>query len=234
MQAPRENAPLGPAQLDASVEIMPVREVFPIDLQTALRLAERENPSLGIARQAIQEATAQRLAALALALPHLRAGMNLHQHSGVLQTSFGLMRHVSSQSFYLGGGARTLAAESLAFPAVQIDAQVGDVFFEPLAANQLIASRNFDARAATNEIFLQVAQRYLDLMAAEAKLFAIQLSEQSMGDIVQSTTSFANSGAGREADAHRARTGSLAASRGRAGPRPSRYRLGRIGSLAAP
>lgn len=188
--------------------IPPAQEQI-IDLGSALRLAEAVNPTIAISRQAIQEALANQLRAKSLLLPSLRAGMNYHLHNGVLQTSFGEMRRVNSRSFYLGGGARTLAAETVAFPAVQIFSPLGDALFEPLAARQLVAAKNAQAAAVANSVLLEVASRYLDLVAAEAELAAVRESEVEMNRIVQITANFAKTGQGRQGDANRARSEAL-------------------------
>ena len=135
-----------------------------IDLGSALALAGVDNPTINIARQAVEIAVAEQLRARALWLPDLRIGGNYHLHRGVLQASPGQIREVDSQSFYFGFGARTLAAESVAFPGVQIFFQTGDVIFEPLAARQRIAARSSDQQALRNQILLEVAIKYLDLL----------------------------------------------------------------------
>src|SRR5947209_3408258 len=67
----------------------PARGEFPIDLSTALRLAEVENPLIAEARQRIGEALARQQGARALLLPSLNAGTNYHFHTGNLQRSSG-------------------------------------------------------------------------------------------------------------------------------------------------
>jgi outer membrane protein TolC len=186
----------------------PAREE-PIDLSTALRLAERQNPSIGKARQMIQLALAQRLQARSLSLPHLRAGLNYHKHEGVLQNSFGLMRHVDSDSLYFGAGARALAAETVAYPGVQFLNHMGDVFFEPLVARQNVAGKEFEAAAVANNVLFDVSFRYLNLVAAEGELAALEQSEKEMNLLVQSTAAFAKAGRGREANAKRSRAAAL-------------------------
>jgi outer membrane protein TolC len=189
--------------------VMPPAEEDPIDLSTALKLAEAENPQIAMASQAIELALAQQLQARALVLPHLRAGLNYHKHDGVLQSSPGLMRHVESESLYFGGGARALAAETVAFPAVQFSNHLGDAFFEPLAARQFVAVKEYQAAATANAVLLETALRYLDLLNAEGELAALWQSEKEMDLIVQTTALFAKQGAGREADAKRARAEAL-------------------------
>jgi len=184
-------------------------EENPIDLGTALRLAEAENPGIAIGRQAIQEALAKQLQAQALILPTLRAGINYHLHDGVLQTAAGEIRHVDERSLYFGGGARTLAAETVAFPAVQFFGHLGDAYFAPLAARQQVNASRARADAVANVVLLDVVKSFLNLLRAEGDLAALVQSEKEMNLIVQTTAAFAKLGQGRDADARRARTQAL-------------------------
>src|SRR5271167_4394893 len=96
--------------------------------------------------------------------------MNYHGHTGNLQRSSGTILSLSEQSLYVGGGARTVAAESIGIPAVNIVSPFADVIFEPLAARQNLDRSRFDAQATTNAILLEVATLHFDLIAAEASL----------------------------------------------------------------
>jgi outer membrane protein TolC len=204
----------GPANivedLTRSPAVVPAAEQEAVlDLSTALRLAERDNPAIAIGRQAIQEALALQLQARALVLPHLRAGANYHVHNGVLQASSGLMRQVDLQSVYVGAGSRALGADTLAFPGVQFISQLGDAWFEPLAARQEVAASQARAGAIANTVLLEVAVRFLDLMTAEGQLAALRQSEEEANRIVQTTALFLKQNAGKDADARRARTEAL-------------------------
>ncbi|MBI3838401.1 MAG: TolC family protein [Planctomycetia bacterium] len=139
-------------------------------------------------------------------LPTLNAGTNYHLHNGGLQRARGAIFGLAEQSVYFGGGARTLAAESVSFPAIRIFSHLGDALFEPLAARQHTVVRSLDAGATTNSILLDVSTRYLDLMAAEARLEILRQSRLDVGEVVRVTTNFAKVGQGRQADADRART----------------------------
>jgi outer membrane protein TolC len=180
-----------------------------IDLPTALQLAETENPTIALGRQAIVEAVGLRMAARGLLLPTLNAGTNYHLHQGVLQTSYGEIRNVNAQSLYLGGGARTLAAETVMIPAVRIFSHLGDALFAPLAAGQVVSSRSADAVAIQNATLLAVVERYLALAMAESSLDAIHQGEDSLRFVVLATAAFARIGQGREGDFNRARTNAL-------------------------
>jgi outer membrane protein TolC len=175
-----------------------------IDLEVALRLAGVENPTINLAREQVREALASRLAARSLLLPSINIGGNYHLHSGNLQPSFGGIRNVNSQSLYLGFGARTLAAESVAFPGVRLFAHLGDAVYEPLAARQRVTARQSDARAVQNDVLLRVATAYLELMAAEARLDTLRQGEREVDEVQRLTRVYAEKGQGRQADANRA------------------------------
>ncbi len=178
---------------------------YPIDLPTALRLADGHNPVIGVARVQILEALAQRSAARALLLPHLNAGLNYHDHNGPLQRASGTILNLKAeQSLYFGGGARTLAAESVAIPAVNIFSPLTEAIYEPLAAQQRLAGVRLNASATVNAILLDVAALYIDLIGAEATLEARRESLAEADRIVASVVAFAATGQGRKADAHRA------------------------------
>ncbi|MGE5194919.1 MAG: TolC family protein, partial [Deltaproteobacteria bacterium] len=180
-----------------------------IDLPTALQLAETENPTIALGRQAIVEAVGLQTAARGLLLPTLNAGTNYHLHQGPLQTSFGLIRSLNEQSLYVGGGARTLAAETVAVPAVRIFSHLGDALFAPLAAGQVVSSRSSDSVAIQNSMLLTVVERYLALAMKESSLDAIHQGEDNMRFVVLATAAFARIGQGREGDFNRARTDAL-------------------------
>ncbi len=112
--------------------VPPAPMEYPIDLTTALRLAEVENPEIAETRVRIREALAFLQGARALAVPTLNAGTMYHGHTGDLQRSSGRILSLSEQSLYFGGGSRTVAAESMMFPAVNIVSPFADVLFEPL------------------------------------------------------------------------------------------------------
>src|SRR5262249_8819833 len=153
----------------------------------ALRLAEVENPDIAGARQLIREALALQLAARVLAVPTLNAGTNYHGHTGNLQRSSGKILNLSQQALYFGGGARTLAAESVRIPAVNIVSPLADVILEPLAARQNVARARFEAQATINSILLEVSTLFFDLVQAEASLALFRESEAEAAEVVRLT-----------------------------------------------
>ena len=193
-----------PVPVDPVPLAQPPQPEYPLDLSVAFRLADAENPEIALARNEILSALAFQQQARALLLPTLNVGTNYHAHQGNLQRSSGRILSLSEQSLYVGGGARTLAAESLGIPAVNITSPITEAWFEPLAARQRLTRAQFGARAAANATLLEVAVLYLDLLAAQANLEALRLSESQTSDIARVTASFSRVGEGRQADADRA------------------------------
>ncbi len=189
--------------------VLPAEQENLIDLSTALRLAEGDNPAIAIGRQAVEEALARQLYARSQLLPAVRAGINYHLHNGNLQTSSGEIRQVDERSLYFGGGAGALGSSTVPFPMVQLISHLGDAYFEPLAARQKVQASRARADAVAHVVLLDVANRFLDLLRAEGDLATLSQSEKEMNLIVQTTAAFAKLGQGRDADARRARTQAL-------------------------
>jgi len=112
--------------------------------------------------------------------------------------------NLTEQSLYFGGGARTLAAESIGVPAVNIIGPLTEVWFEPLAAHRRVIQTRFAAQATSNDILLDVALLHLELLASHAVLEAQRLTESQVYQVAVVTNDFSIAGAGRKADADRA------------------------------
>ena len=179
---------------------------LPIDLPTALRLADSANPIIGVARARIGEALGGELAAKVLLLPSLNGGGSYDGHAGVLQQSDGRVINVDRQSLYLGGGAYAVASSTVSVPAVNITSHLGDAIFEPLAAKQRVEAVRFNAAATANSVLLGVAVEYLELEAAGLDVLARGRTESEAAEVARVTAEFARTGAGRLADADRAET----------------------------
>lgn len=176
----------------------------PIDLGIALRLAGVENPTINLARESIREAQAEQQAARALLLPTVNVGGNFNLHRGVLQQSSGNILDVNRQALYLGAGAQAVGTGTVAFPGVRLFAHLGDAAYEPLAARQRVAARTGDAHAVQNDILLDVAAAYLELIGAEERVRLLKQGEADLGEVVRLTAAYAKAGQGRSADANRA------------------------------
>jgi outer membrane protein TolC len=200
----RNDSAAAPGQLLPSV--VPPAPPFPIDLPSALKLAESVNPVIGEARARVLEALGHETRARAILLPSLNAGGNYHDHTGGLQRSTGQILRVDAQSLYFGGGAGALAQNSVAIPAVLVSAPLVEAIFEPLAARQVVTATGFEASATANQILLWVANNFLELQGAIARLRARSLTVAEAAAVVRITAAYARTGEGRQADADRAAT----------------------------
>ncbi|MBA4062441.1 MAG: hypothetical protein C0501_01805 [Isosphaera sp.] len=124
---------------------------YPIDLPTALRLADANNPTVGVARARVREATAQLDRAKVAWVPSLTAGGTFFYHEGIDQNRRG-------DTFVVDRGNATLGAG----PALRVD--LADALYLPLVARQALRGANAQAAATANAVQLDVAVAYLDLV----------------------------------------------------------------------
>jgi outer membrane protein TolC len=181
-------------------------EVQPIDLDTALRLAGVQNPELNVARRRVLEAVALRQLAAARFLPSINPGMNYDTHTGNLQQSNGNILGVQRSALYVGGGSGAVAAGTVAVPGVFLGGNVAVGIFRYLASRQLVRQREFDNVAVRNQVFLQVALAYSELLRAEGRLAVTLQALDEVRTVARLTAAYAETGQGRVADANRAAT----------------------------
>ncbi|MCE9563983.1 MAG: TolC family protein [Planctomycetes bacterium] len=177
---------------------------FPIDLETALRLAGAENPELLLARQRIVEATAIKQLAAAQILPNLNVGTNYDSHTGTLQQSNGNILKVDRDSLYLGLGAAAVGSGTVNIPGLNYNLNVGVAWYGFLSTRQRVTTAGAVADAARNDVLLRVCLGYTDLLRSEGRrAIAVQNRTEAV-ELARLTAVYANTGQGRRADADRA------------------------------
>ena len=169
-----------------------------------------DNPTIALAREAVQASLAEQLQARVLLLPTLDAGMDYNLHRGNLQSSQGIIRNVDRQSLYAGagaaaGGSRLRGRSRRAAHR----ASLADALYEPRATRQVVIGRQLDALATRNNVLLDVTTRFFALVGAEASLAALRQSDQDAVAVAEYTANFARTGQGSQADADRAQTNAL-------------------------
>jgi outer membrane protein TolC len=182
------------------------RELQPIDLATALRLANVQNPELNLARQRILEAAALRQLAAAYFLPSINPGMNYDTHTGVLQQSNGNILSVNRSAVYVGAGSNAVAAGTVSIPGVYSAGNLGYGLYAYLASKQVVRQREFETVAVRNQMLLQVAVAYSELLRGEGRRAANIQARDEAREIARLTGEYARTGQGRVADANRAAT----------------------------
>lgn len=132
-------------------------EQMPIDLPTALRLVDASNPTVAVARARVAEARARQRQADFLWLPNIGPSAIYQRHDGQIQDVAGNVFTTSKQSLLAGGG-------------VIARVETSDALFLPLIARRQTQAEAAAARATINNIELEVASSYLDLLSVHAAI----------------------------------------------------------------
>jgi outer membrane protein TolC len=143
---------LGPAQP------APADRPLPINLATALRLADARPLLIEAARAAVETEYGLYEQARALWLPTVNLGVDYQRHDGgQLNFLTGSTIIGPRNQFLVGGGAQAVFA-------------LTDAIFAPLAERQLVRARNLQVQTAKNDSLLSVALAYFDVQQARGAL----------------------------------------------------------------
>jgi outer membrane protein TolC len=202
---PKPRPVLEAPALAASILCGPAK---PIDLGSALKLADVENPEILRARERVLEAVALRQLAAVQLLPTINAGTNLDAHQGTLQQSTGNILKVNRDSLYLGLGSNAVAGGTVNIPGLVLAGNPVEGIYEALVSRRRVAQREFESVAVRNEMLLNVALAYLELLRAEGRRAIALKTREEAQEVARVTAAYAKPGVGqgRQADADRAAT----------------------------
>lgn len=175
-----------------------------IDFGSALAIAAGDNPQVAFARERINEAFAQTCAADALWVPSLRAGMNYNKHEGAIQDVAGNIIDTSRGSFYSGFGAQAVGAGSPAVPGLVMSFHTKDLLHQPRIARHVLAANRHASQATTNDVLLETALAYNELLEAHAVAAVAANTQTNAERLARTTADYARSGQGLPSDAERA------------------------------
>jgi outer membrane protein TolC len=130
---------------------------LPINLATALRLAGARPVVIAAAQASVEVAAAAVGKAKTLWLPNVYLGAGYYRHDGATQGQSGNFYVNSKDQFMAGGGAKATISAT-------------DALFAPLAARQVLRSRQSDVETARNEALLAVAEAYFNVQRARGRL----------------------------------------------------------------
>lgn len=130
---------------------------LPINLPTALRLANVRPLDVQAASVRVRVGAAQLQQAQVLWLPTFYWGTDYYRHDGQNQTVQGDIFSSSKSSFLLGGGPYAVFALS-------------DSIFLPLAQRQVVRAQRANYQAALNDTMLAVAEAYFSVQQARGEL----------------------------------------------------------------
>ncbi len=191
---------------DGSPASLPtVQGPVPIELGMVLEQVGGRNPALGVALERVRAAQAALDAAEVLWLPSMNAGVSYNKHEGTLQASDGEVIDVSRASLQSGLGVLAIGAGSPIVPGLFARFHGADAVFEPRIAARAREAEQFAASKTLNDLLLDAALAYLELLAAyQTRAIATQ-TEQNAGDLQKLTADFFEAGEGPRADADRAK-----------------------------
>ena len=165
--------------------------VLPVDLPTALMLADERNLDIALYLASVDEAAARVAQARTLAVPTLRAGVTQDRHTGNIQETSGNVVDVDRVSRFTGVG-------------IGVGIDVADAVFAPLVARQEQDAVVAASRANRHVVLLEVASAYLWLLQAREELRIVEGALGRAVDLARLTSDYAEAGQGLLADAEMA------------------------------
>ncbi len=143
--------PPSPLATDLKIKPAPFEPTdvrFPINLATALRLSDARPLIVAAAQARVWVAEAELTQAKVLWIPALNIGFDYIRHDGGgPDFNKGIMTAPSTNFFYGGGALWGVISTT-------------DAIYQPLAARQVLNSRNWDIQSAKNDALLQTADAY--------------------------------------------------------------------------
>ena len=182
-----------------------------IDLAAALAMGGADHLQIALARERVVQAHSEVVSAQALRLPSLRFGIGWNRHDGRLQETQGSVLEVSRNSLFIGGGAGLggpppLAGGSSGPARLAVNLSLADAYFAPLIAERQLDSAHAAQSATFNDALLQIAQAYVDLVAATGLRANAQVSLGATRELVKLSRDFLETGAGAQSEVDRAST----------------------------
>jgi outer membrane protein TolC len=136
-------------------------QALPINLATALRLADARPLVIAAAQASARQALAAVQGADVLWLPNAYLGASWFRHDGGEAGNSGQL-FVNGRNQILAGGGLALTVEA------------ADAIFAPLALRQVLRSREIDIQSARNDALLNVAEAWFNVQQARGRLAGAQ------------------------------------------------------------
>jgi len=141
------------AQVSVPSGSVATNNVYPIDLPTALRLANARNLDIQIARERLKEAKANHESAVEQFFPWILPGAVYRRHEGRIQAVDGTVFDADKQAYTVGG-------------ALTAQLELGDAIYKSLTAKQLVNAADQAVESQRQDSTLAAAQGYYDLAKA--------------------------------------------------------------------
>lgn len=164
---------------------------MPIDLPTALRLAQANAIDIQVAAERTRLANAQLQRARVAWLPNLVWGFDYARHDGRIQDIVGNALTTDRSSVMLGFGPTAVFSTS-------------DALFAPLAARQVVRANRAGERTAANDTILAVGEAYFAVQQSRGELAGAVESVRLAEDLVHRAEKLAQ-GLAQPVEVNRAR-----------------------------
>jgi outer membrane protein TolC len=161
--------------------LAPCDKALPINLPTALELADVQPIDVAVASQRVELAAAQLRQAQVTWLPTVYIGTAYFRHDGQIQDVQGNVFGTSKSSFMVGAGPSAVFALS-------------DAIFGPLSARQVLRARESALQTARNDSLLSVAEAYFNVQQARGDLAGAEDVAQRAEDLVRRAEDLARKG----------------------------------------
>jgi outer membrane protein TolC len=175
-------ASIADPDLPAVPAVQPDDRPLPINLLTALRLADARAVDIAAAGERIKIALAALEGAEVLWLPTITIGGDYNRHDGKNQDTQGNVFDNSRSSAMLGLGTGIGQAAIL---------DVGQAVFAPLYARQQVNARKADQQAASNDTLVAVANAYFNVQQARGELAGALEATRRTEDLLARTRKLA-------------------------------------------
>jgi len=155
---------------------------LPINLPTALQLANVRAVDVAVAAQRIQVAAAVLEQAKVLWLPSITVGADYLYHTGPIQDVSNNVFNDNHTGLMLGAGSGIGNAGVIS---------VNDAIFAPLAARQQARAREADHQAASNDTLVAVSEAYFTVQQARGELAGAMVATRHTEDLLARTRKLA-------------------------------------------
>ena len=155
--APEGARTSSPATLEFKELELPDAPKVPINMPTALRLAQTANLDIAQAREVVNQARAAEQLAHVGWIPNFNIGSTYTHHEGNIQKTEGNIIKANKDGLFVGGGP-------------SLNWSLADVYFGPLVARQVEAATQAGLQRVNNTTVLAVADAYLNVLLARRRL----------------------------------------------------------------
>jgi outer membrane protein TolC len=155
---------------------------LPINLPSALQLANVRAVDVAVATERIRVASALLDQAQVLWLPSITVGADYYHHDGPIQDVFNSVFNDSHSGLMVGAGSGVGNSAVIS---------VTDAIFTPLAARQQVRARQADLQAASNDTLVAVSEAYFAVQQARGELAGALEAKRQTENLVARTRKLA-------------------------------------------